>query len=80
MSLLPFLSLMNLYPNGWFGTERRQRHRPRCENMQSILGMRHVRCCGWPVVARYGIIVTAAHFHLSQRFLGSKNICALNAD
>jgi hypothetical protein len=24
MLLLPFLTLMNLYPNGWFSTERRQ--------------------------------------------------------
>ena len=52
MLLLPFLSLMNLYPNGWFSTEREQRHQPRCENMQLILGMRYARCCGWPGVAR----------------------------
>jgi hypothetical protein len=44
------------------------------------IGMPHVRCYGWPLVAGYGIIVTAAHFHLKQRFLGSKSICAMNAD
>jgi hypothetical protein len=30
--------------------------------------------------SRVGIIVTTAHFHLKQRFLGSRNICAMNAD
>ena len=33
---LPLLSSRNLYPNGWFSTERRQRHRPRCASMQLI--------------------------------------------
>ncbi len=33
---LPLLSSRNLYPNGWFNTERKQRHRPRCASMQLI--------------------------------------------
>lgn len=33
---LPLLSSRNLYPNGWFSIERKQRHRPRCASMQLI--------------------------------------------
>ena len=36
MLLLPLLSSRNLYPNGWFSTDRKQRHRPRCASMQLI--------------------------------------------
>src|SRR5271156_450478 len=30
MLLLPLLSSRTLFPNGWFSTDRKQRHRPRC--------------------------------------------------
>ena len=36
MLLLPLLSSRTLYPNGWFSTDRKQRHRPRCASMQLI--------------------------------------------
>jgi hypothetical protein len=44
------LSSRNLYPNGWFSMERKEKHPFHCASMQLILGMPHVRCCGWQVV------------------------------
>jgi len=72
MLLLPFLSLMNLYPNGWFSAERRQRHRPGCENMQLILEMRSE--CGLMESTIHGY---RHHLHEFAQYLRRAGITSL---